>query len=111
MRTEDLIKKGVKNSEDLTLKDCGQIDAEVVGAPAGELAAALDGFFVGYGAHEVEGEVSHDGHVFGGAAFAQPALVVLEDDVHDPVQAVFDGQWLRTACWARAAVRSAEETS
>ena len=63
---------------------------EVVWGPSCEFSAELDGFFVGCGADEVEGEVSDDGHVFGAVSFSEAGLVVAEDDVEDPVEAVFD---------------------
>src|SRR5829696_7065455 len=41
-------------------------------------------------------------------ASAQPRLILFEDHVEHPVQAVLDAQWPRTASARRSAVRAAE---
>ena len=46
--------------------------------------------FVFCGAHEIYGEVSDDGHVFGTVAFTETRLVIAEGDIEDPVEAVLD---------------------
>ncbi len=43
-------------------------------------------------ADDVDGEVPDEGHVAGAVAGSEAGLVLLEDDVENPVEAVFDGQ-------------------
>jgi len=38
----------------------------------------------------VDGEVPDDGHIFGAMSGSEARLVLFEDDVEDPVEAVFD---------------------
>ena len=42
-------------------------------------------------AHEIDGKVSDDSHVFLAMAGSQAGLIVAEGDVEHPVQAVLDG--------------------
>jgi hypothetical protein len=81
---------------------------EFVGVPSGELAGGLDGPLALADAYGVDGEVADDGHVAGAVASAQPRLILFEDHVEHPVQAVLDAQWPRTASARRSAVRAAE---
>ena len=46
--------------------------AEVFVVAGGAFAAAFDAFLVGEAAHQVEGEVAHEGHVVSAVALAQP---------------------------------------
>lgn len=59
--------------------------------------------------YEVHGHVFDDGHVFGAVSGAQSGEIVVEDDVEDPVEAIFDAQWARTARPKVFASRAAEE--
>ena len=58
--------------------------------PFGELAFSLDRVFSGHGADEIEGQMAHQSHVLGAVAASQARLVLFEDDIEHPVQAVFD---------------------
>jgi hypothetical protein len=64
---------------------------EVIRVPSCNLAPSLDASLVGYGAHEVDGEVPHDGHVVCAMTFAHAGLIIGEGHVEDPVEGVFDG--------------------
>ena len=63
---------------------------EVVRRPACHLASELDGFCILCRSDEVQREVPDDGHVLRPEALAQAGLVIVEGDVQNPVQAVFD---------------------
>jgi hypothetical protein len=58
---------------------------EKLGVPAGALTACLDTSFGFVGAHEVEGEATNDGHVFGTVAGPVSRQIVFELDVKQPV--------------------------
>src|SRR3954470_15007179 len=75
------------------LKDLGCLadeGFEVAWVPSGELAAVFEACGWRGLSHEVQGHVSDDGHVLGAIAGAQASEVVVEDHVHDPVQAVLN---------------------
>src|SRR4051794_41748921 len=75
------------------LKDLGCLadeGFEVAWVPSGELAAVFEACGWRGLSHEVQGHVSDDGHVLGAVAGAQASEVVVEDHVHDPVQAVLN---------------------
>ena len=41
-------------------------------------------------AYEIEDEVAQDGEVMGGVLGTSTHLIIAEDDIHAPMQAVFD---------------------
>src|SRR5215213_238907 len=98
-----LIHKALRDGQGNRLKDLGCLADEcfeVAWVPSGELAAVFEACswrglphevygHVVYG-HVVYGHVSEDGHVLGAIAGAQAGEVVVEDHVHDPMQAVFN---------------------
>jgi hypothetical protein len=63
---------------------------EVVGVEVGEFSADFEAVSVLWGADEVHVDVSDDGHVSGSVAGAQPGEIIVEDDVADPREVVFD---------------------
>src|SRR4051794_13100193 len=88
------------------LKDLGCLADEcfeVAWVPSGELAAVFEACGWRGLPHEVHGHVSEDGHVLGAMAGAQAGEVVVEDDVHDPMQAVTQCRRFSTPQWARTA--------
>ena len=63
---------------------------EIAGIPSGEFAASLDRALVGGTTHQVDGEVSDDGHVFRAMAGPQAGLIFVELDIEHPMELVFD---------------------
>ena len=61
-----------------------------MGGPSGLSSAHLEAGLVWGGLDEVVGPMAHRGHVPGGGSGSQAAEIVVEDDVHVPVQAVLD---------------------
>ena len=62
----------------------------MVGVPSGDFSAEFDGALVLRVSHDVDGEVSDDGHVLGAMAFSDARQVFLEGDVEDPMEGVLD---------------------
>jgi len=82
--------------------------SEEVGRTEGSLeAAGLDATAGGMVlAEQVEGEAAQQGEIVGALANSYAGEVLTEGHAQDPVHAVLDAQWLRTASWTRrAAVR------
>ena len=68
--------------------------------PSGGFAFGAEAFFAGSGFDEIESHVFDGGHVFGTVFGSEAHEIVVEDDVEDPVEAVFDapvgaGPWRR----------------
>ena len=61
---------------------------EIVRAPSGSFSPEFESSLVVYGAHEIDREVSDDGHVGRAVAFAQAGHVFAEVNVQHPVQLV-----------------------
>ena len=59
--------------------------------PSGAFDFAFDGPLVGVLAEEVEGELSQESEVLRGVVGAASHAVLVEGDIEDPVQLVFDG--------------------
>ncbi len=59
--------------------------------PSGSFPLALDGDAGSGGLEHVEGELAHDGAVFGAVIFAGAGAVLVEGGVEHPVEPVLDG--------------------
>src|SRR5215471_3542945 len=69
---------------------CDKAGKEVI-VPRGDFALEAEAVLSGRPADQVEGHVLDGGEIGGGVISAHAALVVTEDHVHDPVEAVLDG--------------------
>ena len=69
---------------------CDKAGKEVI-VPRGDFALEAEAVLSGRPADQVEGHVLDGGEIGGGVISAHAALVVAEDHVHDPVEAVLDG--------------------
>ena len=69
---------------------CDKAGKEVI-VPRGDFALEAEAVLSGRPADQVEGHVLDGGEIGRGVISAHAALVVAEDQVHDPVEAVFDG--------------------
>jgi hypothetical protein len=66
---------------------------EIVGVPASLLASAFDARALGLLlAQEVECDVAEHREVLGGIPGTNPALILLESDIEDPMHPVLDPQ-------------------
>ena len=63
---------------------------QVIGIEVGEFSSDFEAVFILWIAHEVQGHVFDDGHVLRSVVAAEPGQIVVEDDIEDPMQAVFD---------------------
>ena len=62
----------------------------MVGVPSGDLASEFDGATVLCVSHDVDGDVSDDGHVLGAMAFSDARRGFLEGDVENPMDGALD---------------------
>ncbi len=69
---------------------------EVVEAWVCAFFSGLEAVAVVFGADEVDVHVPDEGHVLWAVSGSQPDEIVGEDDIEDPVEAVFDAQWARS---------------
>jgi hypothetical protein len=81
---------------------------EVVG-PSGAFAFSADRELRAGGSQNVEGEPAEDGEVLGAGVGAVAGAVLVEGDVEDPIEAVFDGPVGADGLSERSVVRRAEE--
>ena len=58
--------------------------------PSGSLDLASDGALAGVGFCEVQGDPAQDGQIEGSVVGPSAGPILVEHDVHDPVQLVFD---------------------
>src|SRR5215204_1421931 len=76
--------------------------------PSGSLDLASDGALAGV---EVQGDPAQDGQIEGSVVGPSAGPILVEHDVHDPVQLVSMPQWKRTVASSASAVTGRDRTN